>query len=640
VNAGMLEVYDEIEPELRKRVEDVVLNKDPKAGDRLLEYAEQVKDQSSRRKSEGPDLSWREKPVGERLSHALVKGIGDFAEEDAEEARQLLDRPLEVIEGPLMDGMKVVGDLFGQGKMFLPQVVKSARVMKKAVSYLEPFMEAEKEGSGSNKRGTMVIATVKGDVHDIGKNIVGVVLGCNNYEVIDLGVMVPFQKILDSAREHQADAIGLSGLITPSLDEMVTVAREMERQEFDIPLLIGGATTSVAHTAVRIDPQFNKGVIHVKDASRAVTVISDLLNDETSQGLIEGTKNRYAQVRKSRAARDATERLLTIEQARARRETFEWGNSVAPAPRFTGVRIFDNYPLDDLVERIDWTPFFITWELRGTYPNILTDPKYGTAASNLFRDAQTMLNRIVEKKLFTAKAMLGFYPANAVGDDVELYADDDRTTVLAKFHFLRQQNDKSKLRPNLPRQNFCLADFVAPKDSGVNDYIGGFVVTAGFGVDQLAGSLEEAHDDYGSIMAKALGDRLAEAFAERLHERVRLEFWGYRADESLTDEDFIKERYQGIRPAPGYPASPDHTEKTTLWNLLDVEEHTGVKLTESMAMWPAASVSGLYFAHPESHYFGVGKLNHDQVKDYAERKGLTLEDTERWLSPNLAYDRD
>ena len=638
VNAGQLGVYADIDPALRDAVEDVVLNNDANATDQLLALADTVRGVSKERIV---DDEWRKLPVNERLSRALVQGIDEFIVEDVEEARHLAHRPIHVIEGPLMDGMNVVGDLFGAGQMFLPQVVKSARVMKKAVAHLVPFIEQEQLESGSIKtNGKIVMATVKGDVHDIGKNIVGVVLGCNNYEVIDLGVMVPFQKILDSAREHQADAIGLSGLITPSLDEMVTVAREMERQEFDIPLLIGGATTSVAHTAVRIDPQFNKGVIHVKDASRAVTVISDLLNDETSQGLIEGTKNRYAQVRKSRAARDATERLLTIEQARARRETFEWGNSVAPAPRFTGVRIFDNYPLDDLVERIDWTPFFITWELRGTYPNILADPKYGTAASNLFRDAQTMLDRIVEKKLFTAKAILGFYPANAVGDDVELYADDDRTTVLAKFHFLRQQNDKSKLRPNLPRQNFCLADFVAPKDSGVNDYIGGFVVTAGFGVDQLAGSLEEAHDDYGAIMAKALGDRLAEAFAERLHERVRLEFWGYRADESLTDEDFIKERYQGIRPAPGYPASPDHTEKTTLWNLLDVEEHTGVKLTESMAMWPAASVSGLYFAHPESHYFGVGKLNHDQVKDYAERKGLTLEDTERWLSPNLAYDRD
>jgi 5-methyltetrahydrofolate--homocysteine methyltransferase len=481
---------------------------------------------------------------------------------------------------------------------------------------------------------------VKGDVHDIGKNIVGVVLGCNNYEVIDLGVMVPFQKILDAAKEHQADAIGLSGLITPSLDEMVTVAREMKKQGFDIPLLIGGATTSVAHTAVRIDTQFDKGVVHVKDASRAVTVMSDLLNEEASVEFLEDTKKRYAKVRETRASRDATERLITIQQARARRETFDWASTVAPAPRFTGVRIFDNYPLDDLVEYIDWTPFFITWELRGTYPNILTDLKYGKEATSLFRDAQTMLNRIVEKKLFTARAIVGFYPANAVGDDVELYTDDDRNSVLSTFHFLRQQNDKSRLRPGLPRQNFCLADFVAPKESGVKDYLGGFVVSAGFGVDQLAASLEEAHDDYGSIMAKALGDRLAEAFAERLHERVRREFWGYGSAESLTREDIIKENYQGIRPAAGYPASPDHTEKATLWNLLEAEENTGVKLTESMAMWPASSVSGLYFGHPASHYFGVGKLNRDQIKEYAQRKGMPVEDAERWLSPNLAYERD
>ena len=638
VNAGQLVVYADIDPALRKAVEDVVLNHDADATDRLLLLADTVKGTSKERKL---DDAWRKLPVNERLSHALVQGIDQYVVEDAEEARKAAERPIHIIEGPLMDGMNVVGDLFGSGKMFLPQVVKSARVMKKAVAHLVPFIEREQRDSGLIKtNGKIVMATVKGDVHDIGKNIVGVVLGCNNYEVIDLGVMVPFQKILDAAREHQADAIGISGLITPSLDEMVTVAREMERQGFDIPLLIGGATTSVAHTAVRIEPQFNSGVIHVKDASRAVTVISDLLNDETRQGFLQKTKERYAQVRETRASRDATERLLTIQQARARRETFDWANSVAPTPRFTGLRIFDNYPLDDLVERIDWTPFFITWELRGTYPNILTHPTYGKEASSLFRDAQTMLERIVEKKLFTARAIIGFYPANAVGDDVELYTDDDRNSVLSTFHFLRQQNDKSNLRPNLSKKNFCLADFVAPKDSGVKDYLGGFVVTTGFGVDQLAGSMEEAHDDYGSIMAKALGDRLAEAFAERLHERVRREFWGYGSAESLTREDIIKERYQGIRPAPGYPASPDHTEKATLWKLLEAEEHTGVKLTESFAMWPAASVSGLYFAHPESHYFGVGKLNRDQIEDYARRKGMAVQEAERWLSPNLAYERD
>ncbi|MDP6453116.1 MAG: methionine synthase [SAR202 cluster bacterium] len=636
VNAGQLVVHADIAPELRDAVEDVVLNRDPEATDRLLTLADTVKGTSKERKL---DDAWRKLPVNERLSHALVQGIDQFVVEDVEEARQAAERPIHVIEGPLMGGMNVVGDLFGSGKMFLPQVVKSARVMKKAVAHLVPYIQQEQRDSGLIKtNGKVVMATVKGDVHDIGKNIVGVVLGCNNYEVIDLGVMVPFQKIIDAAIEHQADAIGLSGLITPSLDEMVTVAREMERQGLDIPLLIGGATTSVAHTAVRIDTQFDRGVVHVKDASRAVTVISDLLNDETRQGFIDDTKRRYAQVRESRASRDATERLLTIQQARLRRGTFDWTNSTAPEPRFTGVRIFDNYPLDDLVDRIDWTPFFLTWELRGAYPKILTDPTYGKEASTLFRDAQTMLERIVEKKLFTARAILGFYPANAVGDDVELYTDDDRDSVLSTFHFLRQQHDKSNLRPNMSKQNFCLADFVAPKDSGVNDYLGGFVVTAGFGVDQLAGSLEEAHDDYGSIMAKALGDRLAEAFAERLHERVRREFWGYGSDETLTNEDIIKERYQGIRPAPGYPASPDHTEKATLWNLLEAEEHTDVKLTESMAMWPGASVSGLYFAHPAAHYFGVGKLNRDQIKDYAQRKCMTIQDVERWLSPNLAYD--
>lgn len=637
VNAGQLVIYADIDPALRKAVEDVVLNHDDEATDRLLVLADTVRGTSKERKV---DDAWRKLPVNERLSHALVQGIDQYVLEDVEEARLAAERPIHIIEGPLMDGMNVVGDLFGAGKMFLPQVVKSARVMKKAVAHLVPFIQKEQRDSGLIKtNGKIVMATVKGDVHDIGKNIVGVVLGCNNYEIIDLGVMVPFQKILDAAREHQADAIGLSGLITPSLDEMVTVAREMERQELDIPLLIGGATTSVAHTAVRIDPQFNQGVIHVKDASRAVTVISDLLNDETRHGFLQKTKERYAQVRETRASRNTTERLLTIQQARVRRETFDWANSVAPAPRFTGLRIFDNYPLDDLVERIDWTPFFLTWELRGTYPNILTDPTYGKEASSLFRDAQTMLERIVDKKLFTAMAIIGFYPANAVGDDVELYKDDDRDSVLSTFHFLRQQHDKSKLRPNLSKKNFCLADFVAPKDSGVSDYLGGFVVTTGLGVDQLAGSLEEVHDDYGSIMAKSLGDRLAEAFAERLHERVRREFWGYGSAESLSREDIIKERYQGIRPAPGYPASPDHTEKATLWNLLEAEEHTGVKLTENFAMWPAASVSGLYFAHPESHYFGVGKLNRDQIVDYAKRKGMTVKEVERWLSPNLAYER-
>ena len=654
VNSGQLQVYDEIEPGLRNAVEDVVLNRLPDSTERLLAIAGSV--QGNRRERQG-DSAWRSLPVDERLRHALVNGIDAHIELDVEEARLASERALHVIEGPLMAGMDVVGDLFGSGQMFLPQVVKSARVMKKAVAHLEPYIEAEQgDGEAPRSNGKVIIATVKGDVHDIGKNIVGVVLRCNNYEVIDLGVMAPFQTILDTAREEEADVIGLSGLITPSLDEMVTVAREMSRQNFRIPLLIGGATTSVAHTAVRIDPEYDNGVLHVRDASRSVTVMGSLLG-ENSQTLIEDTRERYARVREDRASRSQRTRLLPIEQARTSRETFDWRASVQAAPRFTGLRIFDDYPLADLIESIDWTPFFLTWELRGSYPAILDNPTYGREARTLFRDAQNLLTKMIDQNALRARAVLGFWPASAVGDDVEVYSPSHSSKsegestpspltgegwgegeILATLHFLRQQADKSRARANLSRDNFCLADFIAPRDSGVRDHIGAFVVTAGIGSDEYAGALEAAHDDYGAIMTKALADRLAEAFSERMHERVRREFWGYAPHESLTNDALIKEEYLGIRPAPGYPACPDHTEKSTLWRLLDAERNTGVRLTENYAMWPTASVSGLYFSHPGSHYFGVGRLGRDQVKDYARRKGMSINEAERWLRPNLSYD--
>ena len=643
VNAGQLHVYDEIEPGLKAAVEDVVLNRRSDATEKLLAIADSARD----RRSKGPSTSsgrtyeaWRSLPVDERLRHALVNGIDAHVEIDVEEARLASERALHVIEGPLMDGMNVVGDLFGSGQMFLPQVVKSARVMQKAVAHLVPYIEAEQEdGEAPRSNGKVVIATVKGDVHDIGKNIVGVVLRCNNYEVIDLGVMTPFQTILDTAREEDADIIGLSGLITPSLDEMVTVAREMSRQGFQTPLLIGGATTSVAHTAVRIEPEYENGVIHVRDASRSVTMMSGLMGDGRQQ-VIEDTRTRYAKVREDRASRSRQTRLLTIEEARSRRENFDWQESVQPAPRFTGLRIFDNYPLEDLIPRIDWTPFFLTWEMRGTYPSILDSPTYGREARTLLRDAQNLLEKMIEQRALTARAAIGFWPANAVGDDVDVYspASSEAGDVAATLHFLRQQADKSGARANLSRDNFCLADFIAPRESGARDHIGAFVVTAGIGSDEYAGALEAAHDDYGAIMTKALADRLAEAFAERMHERVRKEFWGYAQDEDLGNDELIKEQYLGIRPAPGYPACPDHTEKATLWRLLDAEQNTGVRLTENFAMWPTASVSGLYFAHPESHYFGVGRIGRDQVEDYARRKGIGVDEVERWLGPNLGYD--
>ena len=633
VNAGQLQIYEQIDPALREAVEDVVLNRRPDSTERLLEIADTVTASSRRREV---DDAWRSLPVDERLKHALVNGVDAHIESDVEEARQGSERALHVIEGPLMAGMDIVGDLFGSGRMFLPQVVKSARVMKKAVAQLVPYIDAEQEdGDELRSQGKIVIATVKGDVHDIGKNIVGVVLGCNNYEVVDLGVMAPFHEILDTARAEGADVIGLSGLITPSLDEMVTVAREMDRQEFDIPLLIGGATTSVAHTAVRIEPEYSHGVIHVKDASRAVTVMNDLTTQESRARLLEDTRERYANVRVDRASRSERRRLLSIEEARARRERFDWAATVAPAPKFTGIRVFDDYPIQDLLHRIDWTPFFLTWELRGTYPSILEHPRFGREARTLFEDAKRLLTKMIEQRALTASAVVGFFPANSVGDDVELYADEGPSRVMEELHFLRQQSDKRNQRASLPKESFCLADFVAPKESGVEDHVGAFVATSGLGADEYAAALEAAHDDYGSIMVKALADRLAEALAERMHERVRKEFWGYGRDEDLDNESLIKEKYRGVRPAPGYPACPDHTEKATIWRLLDAERSIGARLTENFAMWPAATVSGFYFSHPNSHYFGVGRIGRDQVEDYARRKRMTVEEVERWLGPNL-----
>jgi len=631
VNAGQLMVYEDIPPDLLERVEDVVLNRRPDATERLLEVADSVKGQDKKRDEEAD--RWRSLPARERLMHALVHGIDAFVIEDVEEARLEAERPIHVIEGPLMDGMNVVGDLFGSGKMFLPQVVKSARVMKKAVAHLVPFIEAEKEKSGGVKpNGKIVVATVKGDVHDIGKNIVGVVLRCNNYDVVDLGVMVPYQKILDTAKAEKADVIGLSGLITPSLDEMVTVAKEMKKQGFELPLLIGGATTSVAHTAVKIDPEYDKPVVHVLDASRAVGVVNQLLGDTTRAHFAAGKKDEYRKLREAREAAGSGEaKLMPLVAARSRREKIDLAK-VAPAPSFLGTKIFDDYPLEDLVERIDWTPFFQAWELRGVYPKILEDPVVGEQASSLYKEARELLDTLVKGKRLKARGVIGFFPAAAVGDDIRVFTDATRSNERTMLHCLRQQADKTDSRPN-----FCLADFVAPVDANVADHVGAFIVTAGDGLDVIVDEFEKAHDDYRAIMAKALADRLAEAFAERMHERVRREFWGYATDEHLSNEEIIKEGYRGIRPAPGYPACPDHTEKRTLFDILDGENATGVTLTESFAMWPASSVSGWYFSHPQSHYFGVGKIARDQVEDYAKRKKMKVADVERWLSPNLGY---
>ncbi len=627
VNAGMLAVYEKIPKDLLELVEDVIFNRRADATERLVDFAETVKGKG---KSAARDGSWRQAPVEERLQHALVKGIVEYIEADTEEARKKFDRPLHVIEGPLMDGMSVVGDLFGAGKMFLPQVVKSARVMKKAVAYLMPFMEEEKE-QGDRAQGRVLMATVKGDVHDIGKNIVGVVLQCNNFEVIDLGVMVPAEKILETARDKSVDVIGLSGLITPSLDEMAHLAREMERLEFKIPLLIGGATTSKAHTAVKIAPNYRRSsVVHVLDASRAVGVVSSLRGDNRD-GFEASVREEYSKIREKYAAKSSEKQMLTIKEARANRLAIDWSSTVIDRPEKTGVQVIDSLPLAELVSYIDWSPFFHTWELRGRYPAILEDPEVGPHASELFNDAQRLLQRVVEEELFIARAVYGLFPANSVGDDIEVYTDESRSELRTKFHTLRQQ-----MRKPDGRFNYALSDFVAPKDSRREDYVGGFAVTTGHGVDELANQYASDHDDYNSIMTKAIGDRLAEAFAEFLHARVRRE-WGFGENENLTNEDLVRERYRGIRPASGYPACPDHTEKPILWDLLNAERNTGIRLTESYAMFPGASVSGLYFGHLEARYFGVGKLEKDQIEDYARRKGMTVAEVEKWLAPNLAY---
>ncbi|XOV88408.1 MAG: methionine synthase [Pseudomonadota bacterium] len=630
VNAGQLAIYEEIPAELRRRVEDVILNRSPGATEKLLEIAEKYAGRGTR--SSGEDLAWRDGSVDERLAHALVKGITTYVIADTEEARLAAKRPIDVIEGPLMQGMNVVGDLFGAGKMFLPQVVKSARVMKQAVAHLVPYIEEEKD-EASKPKGKILLATVKGDVHDIGKNIVGVVLQCNNFDVIDLGVMVPAEKILRTAREEKVDIIGLSGLITPSLDEMVHVASEMKRQNFAVPLLIGGATTSKAHTAVKIEPCYDQEpTVYVADASRAVGVATRLLSDELKPVLVSELREEYEKVRVRNKNRRPKGNVLRYSDAAENRFRGDWENYQPPAPSFLGVRALPDYPLAELVPYIDWTPFFITWELAGKYPRILEDELVGEAARSLFADAQAMLADLIRNESIRAQATVGFWPANASGDDIIVWTDETRTRELTRLHHLRQQTDKPNEQPN-----FCLSDYVAPVDSGVPDYIGGFVVTAGLGVETLAAAFEQDKDDYNSILVKALADRLAEAFAERLHERVRREFWGYAPDEALDAEGLIREKYQGIRPAPGYPACPDHTEKATLFDLLDAEASTGVSLTESFAMSPAASVSGFYFSHPDARYFGIGKIDSDQVTDYAARKQMALEEVERWLAPVLVY---
>jgi 5-methyltetrahydrofolate--homocysteine methyltransferase len=631
VNAGQLAIYEEIPADLRERVEDVILARRADATERLLEIAEQFKGDGSVKR--GDDLEWRKLPVAERLSHALVKGLDEFVLADTEEARLQAKRPLDVIEGPLMDGMNIVGDLFGAGKMFLPQVVKSARVMKKAVSVLIPYIEQEKSGA-SRSNGKVVMATVKGDVHDIGKNIVGVVLQCNNFEVVDLGVMVSCAKILEAATREGANLIGLSGLITPSLDEMVHVAKEMQRLGYTQPLLIGGATTSPAHTAVKIDPQYDGGVIYVKDASRSVGVCQQLVAKSSRDAYIIKIKSEHERRREQHRNKSAKAPQLSLAQARAKRLKMDWAAYTPPRPNFLGVRSFDNYPLEELVPYIDWMPFFNAWEFAGKFPEILTDPVVGEAASSLYADATRMLEQLVRERWLEARAVVGFFPANSVGDDdIDLYTDETRGAPLMRLHHLRQQKSKPQNQPQS-----CLADFIAPAASGREDYLGAFAVTAGIGIDAHVARFEAAHDDYSSIMLKALADRLAEAFAERLHERVRREWWGYAPDEQLAAADIIGEKYRGIRPAPGYPACPDHTEKALLWDLLDPERRAGIRLTESFAMFPTAAVSGFYFSHPQAHYFGVGQVDRDQVIDYAARKGMSLADTERWLAPNLGYD--
>ena len=634
VNAGQLGIYDGIEPGLLERVEDVLLNRQPDATDRLVELAGTVQDTAGRRPKEDTQ-DWRRDSVEARLSHALVKGIDTWIEADTEEARQQYDRPLQVIEGPLMDGMNIVGDLFGSGRMFLPQVVKSARVMKKAVAWLVPFIEEEKQGrAGTRSRGRIVMATVKGDVHDIGKNIVGVVLQCNNFEVTDLGVMVPAETILKTARDSNADLIGLSGLITPSLDEMAHVAAEMQRRGFDVPLLIGGATTSRTHTAVKIDPRYAAPVLHVKDASRAVGVARGLLSTDLKPGLCREVEKEYDVLRERHKGRQAGIKWLTLAGARDNRLALDWQDYDPPQPARAGVRVFEDYPLSELRPYIDWTPFFLSWELAGRFPRILEDETVGREARKLHADACAMLDDIIREEWFGARAVIGLFPANSIGhDDIEVYADRGRKGLQAVLHSLRQQTQKLPGQPN-----FALADFIAPKQTGITDCIGAFALAAGFGMERKLREFEQDHDDYRAIMLKALADRLAEALAERLHQRVRKEFWGYQAEEDLDNDALIAEKYRGIRPAPGYPACPDHTEKPVIWDLLKVEENTGIRLTENYAMHPAAAVSGLYFSHPAARYFGLGKINRDQAADYALRKGMELRQVERWLSPSLGYD--
>jgi 5-methyltetrahydrofolate--homocysteine methyltransferase len=637
LNPAQITIYDDIEPELRQLCEDVILNRRSDATERLLQAAGKFRGEAP--KSREKDLAWREGGLEERLMHALVHGISDYVEQDTEAARRTVAKPIEVIEGPLMAGMNVVGDLFGAGKMFLPQVVKSARVMKQAVAYLQPFLEAEKRASGLDARpaaGKVVMATVKGDVHDIGKNIVGVVLQCNNYQVIDLGVMVPAQRILETARRESADIIGLSGLITPSLEEMRHVAAEMEREGFQVPLLIGGATTSRVHTAVKIDPNYSSGqAIHVADASRAVGVVAQLMSPSERAGYCARVRAEYARVREGYLKGEARKIRLELKAARENRFAIDWAGYTPPRPRWLGTRVLTRYGLAELTPYIDWSPFFATWELPGKFPRIFEDNKVGAQAKQLYDDAQAMLQRLIQHNWLTANAVIGLWPANAVGDDLEIYPDEARARPLAVLHTLRQQMRRER---RADRANTALADFVAPRESGRPDYVGAFAVTAGIGEEAALAAHIAGSDDYGRIMLKALADRLAEAFAEHLHQRVRREFWGYAANERLGNEELIAEKYQGIRPAPGYPAQPDHTEKATLFRLLDAEARAGIKLTESYAMWPGASVSGLYFSHPESHYFGVGKVERDQVEDYAQRKGWTIAEAERWLAPVLNYE--
>ena len=628
VNPSMLEVYDDIPKELLEHVEDVILDRRADATERLLDFADSVKGVV---KTQVQQLEWREKQLQDRITHSLVKGLDTFIIEDVEEARLLASKPLEVIEVNLMIGMGVVGDLFGEGKMFLPQVVKSARVMKKAVAHLMPFIEAEKD-ENSRAQGKVLLATVKGDVHDIGKNIVGVVLACNNYEIVDLGVMVPPEKILEEAQKHQVDVIGLSGLITPSLDEMVHIAKEMQRLEFEIPLLIGGATTSRAHTAVKIAEQYENGVVHVLDASRSVPVVSTLINDKSRAEFLKETYSEYASLREGYLNRARKKEYLPLKDARANKFQIDWKAADVYTPKKLGVQVIEDLDLKELLPFLDWTPFFQSWELHGKYPAILEDEVVGTQAQELFGDAQEMLQQILKEKWFVAKAVYGLFPANTSenSDDIEVYTDNTRTEVLETLLTLRQQGKKGVGKPNI-----ALSDFVAPKNTGLQDYVGGFCVTTGFGVEEIASQYQNNLDDYNSILVKALGDRFAEAFAEYLHNKIRKEFWGYASSENLSNEALIREAYQGIRPAPGYPACPDHTEKRTLWRLLDVEKNIGVTLTESLAMWPTASVSGLYFSHPQSRYFGLGKITKEQVHDFAKRRGFTKEVAERWLQPNL-----